>query len=547
MEGRADARAKRSSAPRTNSRPSRRTSASQEQNLKTQQLRIAQERASLSSAKYDLSRVRIESPINGIVTRRNIEEGETAVTGTMNNPGTGPADDRRHVGDRGRGRGRRDRHPDRQARADRQGDDRRHAGQDLHREGDRDRQQPDPGGRPGGGAQATNFKVVLTLDGEIPDVRPGFTCTAEITTATRTDVIAVPIQATTVREMVVDDKGEIVREPVDAGPGPPSGDRRPAELKPGQSRKELEGVFLVRDGKVLFEPVKTGIAGEQVLRGALGAQGRRTRWSSALSARCASCATGPLVKADARATVDHDEHDAVRHARADGRPAQRMNQFLESAGIALQAIWSNKLRSFLTVLGNIVAVTSIIAVVSLIQGMNAYVTNAIVTDVGADNFNIQRNPIVRTQADEERVRSNPRDHDRRRGRGPQVRRPHPGGRDAGQLADEDHLSRTRRSNSVQVQGVSREYISFSTFNAERGRPISPDRGGPRTAGDDPRLPDGRAAVRPGRPDRQVDSHRQLRSSASSASARRRDRSSESRRTSSRSFRSAYSRRCSARA
>ena len=58
-----------------------------------------------------------------------------------------------------------------------------------------------------------------------------------------------------------------------------------------------------------------------------------------------------------------------------------MNQFLESAGIALQAIWSNKLRSFLTVLGNIVAVTSIIAVVTLIQGMNEYVTNAIVTDV----------------------------------------------------------------------------------------------------------------------------------------------------------------------
>src|ERR671914_644518 len=104
-----------------------------------------------------------------------------------------------------------------------------------------------------------------------------------------------------------------------------------------------------------------------------------------------------------------------------------MNQFLESAGIALQAIWSNKLRSFLTVLGNIVAVTSIIAVVSLIQGMNAYVTDAIVSDVGADNFTIQRMPVVRTEADEERV---------------------------------------------QVQGVSRDYIFFSTFNVERGRLIS---------------------------------------------------------------------------
>ena len=85
-----------------------------------------------------------------------------------------------------------------------------------------------------------------------------------------------------------------------------------------------------------------------------------------------------------------------------------MNKFLESAAIALDAIWSAKLRSFMTVLGNIVAVTSIIAVVSLVQGMNEYVTNAIVSDVGADNFTIQRYPVVRTQADEDRIRNNPR-------------------------------------------------------------------------------------------------------------------------------------------
>src|SRR5215203_2574954 len=85
-----------------------------------------------------------------------------------------------------------------------------------------------------------------------------------------------------------------------------------------------------------------------------------------------------------------------------------MFQFLEAAGIALDAIWSNKLRSLMTVLGNIVAVTSIIAVVSLVQGMNEYVTNTIVADVGADNFTIQRMPVIRTQADEDRLRNNPR-------------------------------------------------------------------------------------------------------------------------------------------
>ncbi|PYR60761.1 MAG: hypothetical protein DMF85_04055, partial [Acidobacteria bacterium] len=84
-----------------------------------------------------------------------------------------------------------------------------------------------------------------------------------------------------------------------------------------------------------------------------------------------------------------------------------MNQFLEAVGIALSAVWANKLRSFLTVLGNIVAVTSIIAVVSLIQGLNEYVTDAVISGVGADAFTIQRMPIVRTQEDEERIRNNP--------------------------------------------------------------------------------------------------------------------------------------------
>ena len=67
-----------------------------------------------------------------------------------------------------------------------------------------------------------------------------------------------------------------------------------------------------------------------------------------------------------------------------------MNKFFESANIALDAIWSAKLRSFMTVLGNIVAVTSIIAVVSLIQGLNASVKEAILNQAGADSFSIQR-------------------------------------------------------------------------------------------------------------------------------------------------------------
>ena len=149
-----------------------------------------------------------------------------------------------------------------------------------------------------------------------------------------------------------------------------------------------------------------------------------------------------------------------------------MTYFLESATIALQAIWANKLRSFLTVLGNIVAVTSIIAVVSLIQGMNLYVSDSIVSGVGADNFTIQRMPIVRTEADEERVRNNPRitlaDASAVRRYSENV------GAVAAQSGSNASLSYGNETvEGVQVRGVTRDYVHFSTFDAERGRLISP--------------------------------------------------------------------------
>src|SRR5438105_4435784 len=85
-----------------------------------------------------------------------------------------------------------------------------------------------------------------------------------------------------------------------------------------------------------------------------------------------------------------------------------MNKFFLAAMIALDAIWTSKLRSFMTVLGNIVAVTSIIAVVSLIQGLNASVKTAILNQAGADSFNIQQYPITRSDDEFDKVRGNPR-------------------------------------------------------------------------------------------------------------------------------------------
>jgi putative ABC transport system permease protein len=149
-----------------------------------------------------------------------------------------------------------------------------------------------------------------------------------------------------------------------------------------------------------------------------------------------------------------------------------MGQFLESAGIALRAIWEYKLRSFLTVLGNIVAVTSIIAVVSLVQGMNEYVSTAIVSNVGADNFTIQRTPVVRTAEDEERIRNNPRLTVQE---ALAVRKASDNiTAVAAQANSSARLEYGSQSmDGVQIQGVSRDYVYFTTFTAERGRLISP--------------------------------------------------------------------------
>jgi len=155
-----------------------------------------------------------------------------------------------------------------------------------------------------------------------------------------------------------------------------------------------------------------------------------------------------------------------------------MNQILESVFIALGAIWANKLRSFMTVLGNIVAVTSIVTVVTLIQGMNAMVSTAIISDVGADSFTIQRQPPIRNEDDEERTRNNPiltmDEGDAIRAFSPLVTAV------MGQTGRGGTVSyRNTELNQVTVQAVTGEYVNFSNFNAERGRLMSPtevDRG-----------------------------------------------------------------------
>jgi HlyD family secretion protein len=234
-----------------------------EKQVDAQVARIDQERASLENARYDLSKVRIESPIDGIVTRRNIQEGETAVIGTMNNAGTvllTLADmsviqaevevDETNMPTVRIGQPAKitiDAFPDKMFR----GHVTEIGNSPIQTTGQT-------------GTQATNFKVVVVLDEEVPDVRPGFTCTADITTATRSSVTAVPIPAVAVRELIYDANNQIVKKPADPNARKTIEPVAAAqELLPGQTRKETEGVFVFRAGKAEFVPVKIGVAGDR--------------------------------------------------------------------------------------------------------------------------------------------------------------------------------------------------------------------------------------------------------------------------------------------
>src|ERR1700678_341057 len=99
--------------------------------------------------------------------------------------------------------------------------------------------------------EAKDFKVVVTLTDPPPDLRPGLSSTAKITTATRREVLSIPIQALTVRTRAdlvpKDDKGAVqaAGAPADA-----------SKLK-----EEVQGVFVIRSKKALFVPVETGISG----------------------------------------------------------------------------------------------------------------------------------------------------------------------------------------------------------------------------------------------------------------------------------------------
>lgn len=235
--------------------------------------RLRQQEAGLEQARHNLSRCTITAPMAGLVTRLNVKEGESAIMGTINNPGTVLA----VISDLGLLEAR--------VQVDETEVVKVAVGQLAKIEIDA---FPDTsfvghvseiGNSPiltggGTGQQAVDFEVKIALDNRVPDVRPGLTAKAEIRTAERKQVVAAPMGAVTARKWPPDPKlTRGGRRGVKGAPAPASAD---TSAKAGKGKeKEKEGVFVVENGVASFRPVRLGIAGDdafEVIEGLTGGE-----------------------------------------------------------------------------------------------------------------------------------------------------------------------------------------------------------------------------------------------------------------------------------
>ena len=99
--------------------------------------------------------------------------------------------------------------------------------------------------------EAKDFKVVVALIDPPDEIRPGLSCTARITTATRPKALSIPIQALTVRQ-----RGDLEA----VKPGEKKSDSMStADMK--AAKEEITGVFVIKDGVATYKKVETGITG----------------------------------------------------------------------------------------------------------------------------------------------------------------------------------------------------------------------------------------------------------------------------------------------
>jgi HlyD family secretion protein len=222
-----------------------------EASVEATERRVAQAGASLEGARDTLAKTTIRSPMDGIVTARRVEEGEVAVIGVQNSPGTvlltisdmSVVEAELEVDETSipsvklgqEARVRLDAYPNRTFRG----------------------VVTEVGSSPliNAANQAIKFKVKVRLDNPPADVKPGLSARADILTGFRGQALVVPLQALVVRD-------------VERKPGAPA----PAPDAP----REQEGVYLMEDGKARFQPLKTGLLGELAIEVVDGLEGGET-------------------------------------------------------------------------------------------------------------------------------------------------------------------------------------------------------------------------------------------------------------------------------
>jgi len=112
--------------------------------------------------------------------------------------------------------------------------------------------------------EAKDFKVIITLKNPSPKLRPGMSCTGDITTDTRENALIIPIQALTVRDVEVDEKGDYHQPSLEKARTMMTASSTGSDDNDKDKKKELEGVFVIdTTNKVArFRDIKTGITGE---------------------------------------------------------------------------------------------------------------------------------------------------------------------------------------------------------------------------------------------------------------------------------------------
>ncbi len=238
--------------------------------------RITQYEANLAKANHDLEKVTITAPMTGVITRLNVEEGENAIMGTLNNPGTVLL----VIADLGT--------MEAWVEVDETEVVNLELGQTAEITIDAFPEQVFAGTvteignspknvRTGSSGEAVDFEVKITLENVPDNIRPGLSAKAEIVVAERQQALAVPLGAVTVRQMPLRSKdirrysGKRARKQkaaleelgftVELGKKTKDEDGQESDMD-DVKRKDTEGVFVLRDGYVKFVPVKIGIAGE---------------------------------------------------------------------------------------------------------------------------------------------------------------------------------------------------------------------------------------------------------------------------------------------